>query len=32
VTWTFTEPGTYRYFCDYHPGGMTAIITVIERK
>jgi plastocyanin len=30
VLFTFSTPGTYHYFCDYHPGAMDAIITVVE--
>jgi plastocyanin len=30
VTWTFESPGTYRYYCDYHPGGMVAILVVVD--
>jgi plastocyanin len=28
-TWTFTVPGTYRYYCTIHPDWMRATITVI---
>lgn len=27
---TFTQPGTYSYFCDYHPGEMDAVLIVSE--
>jgi plastocyanin len=30
VMWRFNQPGTYRYYCDYHPGGMVALINVID--
>jgi plastocyanin len=30
VEWTFDTPGVYKYFCDYHPGAMDAIVIVIE--
>jgi plastocyanin len=29
VEWTFDTPGTYSYFCDYHPAGMEAVLVVI---
>jgi plastocyanin len=32
VTWTFGQPGTYPYYCDYHPGGMVGIVTVVGRE
>lgn len=28
--YTFRRPGTYAYFCEYHPGEMDAWIVVIE--
>jgi plastocyanin len=27
-SYTFTAPGTYKYFCSYHPSSMQATITV----
>jgi plastocyanin len=29
-TFTFRNPGTYAYFCDYHPDAMDAWIVVVE--
>ena len=29
-TFTFRSPGTYAYYCDYHPGEMNAWIVVVE--